>query len=124
LNRYRIAKLMEDHAIKRVPIVDDRGLVGVVSRADFLTVLTGVRNKSVPDVADDEQLRASVVERIEALPWLHLSVLNVAVRAECVELTGSVETEAQKQAVRTAVEAMPGVRAVEDNVRISATRGY
>ena len=113
-----IAKLMEDRAIKRVPIVDDRGLVGVVSRADFLTALTGVWDKGVQEVADDEQLRASVAERIEAMLWLRPSVLNVAVRAGCVELTGSVETEVQKQALRIAVEEMPGVRTVEDNVRV------
>ena len=38
-----IARLMETHGIKRVPIVADGKLVGIVSRADFLTALTGVQ---------------------------------------------------------------------------------
>jgi CBS domain-containing protein len=113
-----IAKLMEDHAIKRVPIVDDSGLVGVVSRADFLTALTGVWQKGVQKVEGNEQLRAAIVDRIKAMRWLQPSILNVAVNGDCVELTGFVETDSQKQAVRVAIEETPGVRAVEDNIRV------
>jgi CBS domain-containing protein len=113
-----IAKLMEDHAIKRVPIVDDSGLVGVVSRADFLTALTGVWQKGVQRVEVNEQLRTAIVDRIKAMRWLQPSILNVAVNGDMVELTGFVETDAQKQAVRVAIEETPGVRAVEDNIRV------
>jgi CBS domain-containing protein len=113
-----IVKLMEDHAIKRVPIVQGGRVVGVVSRSDFLTALTAVWNKGVPAGAGDERLRVSIIDHIKAMPWLQPSVVNVAVRGGCVELSGFVETDAQKQAVRVAIEEVPGVRAVENNIRV------
>src|SRR5689334_874550 len=46
---HQIAQLMETHGIKRVPIVEDGQLLGIVSRADFLTALAGVQPSAAAD---------------------------------------------------------------------------
>jgi CBS-domain-containing membrane protein len=113
-----IARLMETHGIKRVPIVADGKLVGIVSRADFLTALTGVQQAATDANGDDAALRAVIVARLERKPWIQPSIVNVAVRDGIVELTGLADSEAQRRAVRIVVETTPGVRVVQDNLRI------
>jgi CBS-domain-containing membrane protein len=113
-----IARLMETHGIKRVPIVADGKLVGIVSRADFLTALTGVQQAATDANGDDAALRAAIIARLERKPWIQPSIVNVAVRDGMVELTGLADSEAQRRAVRIVVETTPGVRAVRDNMRV------
>jgi CBS domain-containing protein len=113
-----IARLMETHGIKRVPIVEDGKLVGIVSRADFLTVLTGVQQAMTGEAADDVALRAAIIARLERMPWTQPSIINVAVRDGVVELTGFCDSDAQRRAVRIVVETTQGVRAVQDNLTV------
>jgi CBS domain-containing protein len=113
-----IARLMETHGIKRVPIVADGKLVGIVSRADFLTALTGMHQAAPVEDGDDAALRAAIVARLGRMPWIQPSIVNVAVRGGIVELTGLADSEAQRRAVRIVVETTPGVRTVQDNMRV------
>jgi CBS domain-containing protein len=113
-----IARLMETHGIKRVPIVADGKLVGIVSRADFLTALTGVQQAATAANRDDAALRAAIVARLGRMPWIQPSIVNVAVRDGIVELTGLTDSHAQRRAVRIVVETTPGVRTVKDNMRV------
>jgi CBS-domain-containing membrane protein len=113
-----IARLMETHGIKRVPIVADGKLVGIVSRADFLTALTGVQQAATAANRDDAALRAAIVARLGRMPWIQPSIVNVAVRDGIVELTGLTDSHAQRRAVRIVVETTPGVRTVQDNMRV------
>jgi CBS-domain-containing membrane protein len=113
-----IARLMETHGIKRVPIVADGKLVGIVSRADFLTALTGVQQAATAANRDDAALRAAIVVRLGRMPWIQPSIVNVAVRDGIVELTGLTDSHAQRRAVRIVVETTPGVRTVQDNMRV------
>jgi osmotically-inducible protein OsmY len=109
---------METHGIKRVPIVADGKLVGIVSRADFLTALTGVQQAATAEDGDDAALRAAIIARLGRMPWIQPSIVNVAVRDGVAELTGLADSDAQRRAVRIVVETMPGVRAVQDNMRV------
>jgi CBS-domain-containing membrane protein len=113
-----IARLMETHGIKRVPIVADGKLVGIVSRADFLTALTGVQRAATAANGDDAALRAAIIARLGRMPWIQPSIVNVAVSDGIVELTGLADSEAQRRAVRIVVETTPSVRAVQDNMRV------
>jgi osmotically-inducible protein OsmY len=109
---------METHGIKRVPIVADGKLVGIVSRADFLTALTGVQQAATAEDGDDAALRAAIIARLGRMPWIQPSIVNVAVRDGIVELTGLTDSHAQRRAVRIVVETTPGVRTVQDNMRV------
>jgi len=113
-----ITRLMEANGIKRVPIVEDGKVVGIVSRADFLTALAHTRQPRDGQTADDAALRAAIIARLDAMPWIQPSIINVAVRDGVAELTGLSDSDAQRRAVRVVVEGTPGVRAVEDHVRV------
>ena len=110
-----IAGLLERHSIKRVPIVENGALVGIVSRANLIQALAGDR-KALDIPVPDAKLRDKIMSHLKAQPWAHTSLLNVTVNDGIVDIWGITRSEAEKKALRVAAETMPGVRAVNDNV--------
>jgi CBS-domain-containing membrane protein len=114
-----IATLLERHRIKRVPIVQNGKIVGIVSRANLIQGLAVGRNKSLePQTVADAELRDKLVSRLKAEPWVRPSLVNITVTDGTVDLWGIVDSPTEKHALRVAVEVTPGVRAVNDNVLV------
>jgi CBS domain-containing protein len=121
-----IANLLEKNAIKRVPIVSEGKVVGIVSRANLLQALAGMAKPvaaASPD--DDSKIRERVLTQLQAEPWTRPSLINVLVQDGAVDLWGIVDSASEKKAIRVAAETTPGVRAVNDNLIIRpAESGY
>ncbi|MBI5112396.1 MAG: CBS domain-containing protein [Rhodovulum sp.] len=113
-----IASLLERHRIKRVPIVRDGRLVGIVSRANLLHALATLRRPAPPSPVADSELRKHIMARLEAEPWVSSTLINVTVTGGVVDAWGVVDSVAEKQALRVAIESTPGVQAVHDNLVI------
>ena len=114
-----IATLLEKHGIKRVPIMRDGKVVGIVSRANLLQALASsiaVADATTDVAGGDQVLRGRVVDQIRQLPWGMPWLVTVTVQNGVVELWGPVQSEEQRQALRVAAEATPGVRAVKENL--------
>jgi len=112
-----LASLLEKHGIKRVPIVQDKRVIGIVSRANLLQAFA--RASAEPDretTGDDQATRERIVEQIRALPWGMPWLLTVTVQDGVAELWGPVHSEEQRQALRVAAECVPGVKAVKENL--------
>ncbi len=110
-----IAGLLERHSIKRVPIIENGALVGIVSRANLIQALAADR-KGLDIPIPDATLRDKIMEHLRAQPWAHTTLLNVTVNEGIVNIWGITQSEAEKTALRVAAETMPGVRAVNNNV--------
>jgi len=113
-----IATLLEKNGIKRVPIVENDKVVGIVSRANLLQALASVRSQIKGGAPSDTQIRESVVARLNVESWSRPALINVIVQDGMVELWGVVDSQTEKKAVRVAAEVTPGVRAVNDNLII------
>jgi signal-transduction protein with cAMP-binding, CBS, and nucleotidyltransferase domain len=112
-----IARLMERHGIKRVPIVHGKQLVGIVSRANLVQSFASLQKKPHLELSPtDLAIRDRIMTRLESEPWAHTSLLNVLVNDGVVDLWGIVHTAIEKDAVRVAAESTSGVRAVNDNL--------
>ena len=112
-----IATLLERHRIKRVPIVQNGKMVGIVSRANLIQALAAFRNKVLPpQLVDDTALRERIVAKLKSEPWAKPSFVNVTVTDGAVDLWGIIDSPAEKQELRVAVQVTPGVKAVNDNV--------
>jgi CBS domain-containing protein len=112
-----IAALFEKNGIKRVPIMSNGKLVGIVSRANLVQALASARKEIKAAAAtSDRMIREDVLSRLRTEPWARPSRLNVIVHDGTVELWGAVRSGAEKRAVRLAAELTPGVRAVSDNL--------
>jgi CBS domain-containing protein len=114
---HELATLMEANAIKRVPIVEDGRLVGIVSRANLVRALASAQPALEIELSDANiqgQLLAHLQNQAWARPWL----LNTMVKNGVVDLWGVVRSDAERRAVRIAAESMDSVRAVNDNLVI------
>ena len=111
-----IARLLEARRIKRVPVLRDGELVGIVSRADLLR---GFALRPAADAsADDRELRERLTVELEqaALDW-HPYV-NVVVSDGAVHLWGVVTTREEAEALRLTAERVPGVVRVESHLAV------
>jgi osmotically-inducible protein OsmY len=111
-----IAAMLEKNGIKRVPIVKDKKVVGIVSRANLLQALASLGKEAVKTPVDDSTLRTRVMAELRSKSWVRPSLLNAIVRDGVVELWGIVDSQTEKNAVRVAAEVVPGVRSVNDNL--------
>ena len=113
-----IALLLEANRIKRVPVVRDGKLVGIVSRANLVQVLAMTINQSPSGVeAEDRAIREKLLAELKAQKWAEVSPANVIVKDGVVHLWSSYLSEQEKRALVVAAENIPGVRRVEDHMR-------
>ena len=114
---HEVAALLEKKAIKRVPVLENGQLVGIVSRANLIqAVATARRLLDIP--LSDTTIRESILSHLEKQPWAHTAMLNVTVNGGLVDLWGVAENAAQRKAIKIAAESTPGVSAVNDNLII------
>src|ERR1700687_1798201 len=93
-----IATLLERHRIKRVPIVRNGEVVGIVSRANLIQTLATFRKKALlsQPIADTE-LREKVASRLKSEPWVRPFLVNVTVTDGAVDLWGLVDSAVEKR---------------------------
>jgi CBS domain-containing protein len=116
--------LIEKHRVKRIPIVCDDKLVGIVSRANLLGALLSREPDTAVGLADDKSLRQAVVDAFDKQAWKSRWPVNVVVNDGVVHLWGFVEGEEVRKAYRVAAENVPGVKKVKSHLRsIPATVG-
>jgi hypothetical protein len=108
---------MEKHSIKRVPIVQDKLVVGIVSRVNLLQVLART-NDNRDWVESDRVLHQRFVDSIKDQPWAGRP-FNIIVKDRCAVLWGFVYSVDEKIAVRVAAEATPGIESVSDHLGIA-----
>ena len=107
-----IAESLEKNGIKRLPIVHDGQVVGIVSRANLVQVIATRGSKLVP--LSDLTIRDKVIKHLNSQRWAHTALLNVTVNGGVIDLWGLAASEAERHAIRVAAENTPGVRAVND----------
>jgi CBS domain-containing protein len=113
-----IADLLEKHRIKRVPVVREGCVVGIVSRANLLQALVARPAASaVATSSDDRALRDAVFAAVKATGARTVYV-NVLVTDGVAHLWGMAHSEAERAAMRVAAETVPGVKRVEERVSI------
>lgn len=110
---HEIAALLERKMIKRVPIVADGRLVGIVSRANLIQALASGR-KELEMPISDKAIRDTLLATLEGQRWAHTTMLNVTVADGVVDLWGIVNSGEERKAIRVAAESIPGVRAIND----------
>jgi CBS domain-containing protein len=110
-----IATLLEKRRIKRVPVLDEGHLVGIVSRSDLVHALvTKARAGAPSDPITDDAIRALLMAELRRQAWWRKELAKVTVEQGVVTFAGLIETENERIAARVAAETVPGVRSVVD----------
>ena len=114
-----VADILDSHRIKRVPVLHDGRLVGIISRRDLVRALSQVQASSAPIKLDNAALHKTLRDQFRGQSWLNDAYINVAVNDGVVELWGLVVSADQHRALRTLVEETPGVKRVEDRLTMA-----
>ena len=112
-----IAILLETNGIKRVPVVRDGKLVGIVSRANLVQALAMTITGTAGPTTDDLAIRERLLTELKKQRWAEVSPANVTVTEGVVHLWNSYASDDEKQALLVAARSIPGVRGVEDHMR-------
>jgi CBS domain-containing protein len=109
-----VVQVMEKHRVKRVPVIENGKLRGIVSRANLMyalaTLAPGVSFSMTSDVA----IRDQILEACNKERWA--PSINVVVRDGVASLWGVIPDERERQALIVAAENVPGVKAVHDHL--------
>jgi CBS domain-containing protein len=120
----QIVELMEKHRIKRVPVLRDGKLAGIVTRSNLLHAMVSMARTAPPAAQTDDAIREQLLAELKKQEWAPIAMTNVVVRNGIVELWGAIVDERQRAALKVAAENIAGVKAVKDHlVWIEPTSG-
>lgn len=111
-----LVALMETKRVKRLPIIDQGRLVGIVSRADVMAALVGLLAEKPVGTPSDAEIRDQIIAEVDRQPWGPRDSLDVLVTNGVVVLKGTITDERERAALRVAAENVPGVKAVHDRL--------
>jgi CBS domain-containing protein len=116
-----LAELMKARNIKRLPILKNGAVVGIVSRVDVLRGLISLSRgdgESRPTFHRDEELRREVYAACQGRSWSLAKQMDVVVNGGVAHLWGVAPTDLVRKAYRAAAENVPGVKTVEVHMHI------
>ncbi|MBP0447865.1 CBS domain-containing protein [Roseomonas sp. SSH11] len=108
-----IARLMEEHKIRRVLVTTAGRLLGLVSRSALVRALVEPASGLTVELSD-EDIRRAVLAAMRREEWANTGNIAVGVREGVVEFSGYRQTETIGRALRVLAENVPGVKQVVD----------
>jgi CBS-domain-containing membrane protein len=111
-----IAALLERHRIKRVPVLDDGKLVGIVSRGHLIQALASAALPAGPDVESDRTIRAELLAELDEQTWTDFGARNIIVVDGVVHIWGLVGSPEEHKALLALAENVHGVKKVVDEM--------
>jgi len=110
----QIVRLMEARGIKRLPVMRQEQIVGMVTRTDFLSAIANLSLGAGSSDADD-QIRRAVIAALSQACWRPCA-LNVSVHEGVVVLRGTIASDNARKAAVVAAENVRGVKQVDDRL--------
>jgi CBS domain-containing protein len=120
-----IAELMEQRHIKRVPVLEDGRLVGLVSRSNLLRAFASQHAEPGPGAAaDDTAIREALLAELGRQTWSRRAENTVVVTDGVVHLWGLVATGEELRALELAAHGVAGVKAVRNHMIVLSEEPY
>jgi CBS domain-containing protein len=111
-----IASLFERHRIKRVPIVRDGQVIGVVSQSNLIQALASAVGVSQAGHDTDRRIRDEILARLKQQDWTDFGSRNITVNNGTVHLWGLINSDVERRALTALAESVPGVSRVRDEM--------
>ena len=120
-----VATILDEWRIKRVPVIAEGRIVGIVARSDLLRTMLDPRRLRPEIAASDLSIRDSLVSHLEQLTWLEGGGgVQVTVTDGTVVLYGFAASSEEVVAIEYLAEGVPGVRFVENYLRVGQQTKY
>ena len=111
-----VVLLMERHHIKRVPVLREDRLVGIISRANLMDALVSLAKFAPPVAEADREVRDTILSQMAASTWAPSATVNVTVNDGIVDFWGAIVDDRDRKALKVLAENIPGVREVHDHM--------
>ena len=111
-----VVAMMEGHNIKRLPVLRNNRLVGIVSRANLLKALLASARYDTTAVTADSKIRSAIVAAMERNSWAPTAMVDVHVERGVATFTGCLIDERDRAALKVLAENVPGIKGVRDNM--------
>jgi CBS domain-containing protein len=117
-----IADVMESRRIKRVLIVRDGRLVGLVSRANLVQALAteSAWRETTAVPKSDRAIRKIILGELKHQKWGGPVPANVIVQDGVVHLWGHALSKEERRAVAVAAATVPGVKEVKNHLLVNS----
>jgi CBS domain-containing protein len=113
-----VADVLDRNRLKRVPVVRDGSLVGIVSRSDLVRVLSEASVGQAIAPSDDAAVQNAIWQAIRKQTWLNSGYVNITVKDGVVEAWGMVGSQDQRNALMVLIEEAAGEARVEDHLKV------
>ncbi|CAH1683600.1 BON domain-containing protein [Hyphomicrobiales bacterium] len=111
-----VVALMESKSVKRIPVVRDGRLIGIITRADLLKALNVALLRRPEPARGDAAIQDAIMTEVAKQPWAPVNGVDVFVRDGVVHLVGVIVTDEVRYALKVLAEGIPGTKAVKDHL--------
>ena len=116
----QVVALMESMGIRRMPVLANGGLIGIVSRGDLVRALGEVLREKASARRLDVDILHDVLAELRGQAWFKACKVTVDVQAGTVSFKGTVRDDVSESALRAAADSVRGVIAVRMAVAVGA----
>jgi CBS domain-containing protein len=119
-----IAKQLDKNHIRRVLVLRDGRLAGIVTRADLLRAIVTHQAAATGGDQSDEAIYRAIMAEMKKQPWASTFYTTLVVKDGVVEFYGYCGSEDYRRALRVLAENVPGVKKVQDHLVIGPLYVY
>jgi CBS domain-containing protein len=108
--------LMENKNVKRLPVLRDGKVVGIISRANLMRALMSIHRAAPKSSDNDAAIRGFILADIGKQHWSSGAIVDVVVHEGVVDLWGTITDIGQRDALIVLAKNVPGVIKVEEHL--------
>ncbi len=116
----QVADILEANNLKRVTVVRDGKLAGIITRGDIVRAFVDAAAMKDTPQREPAALQRAIGERLAAQSWLNPDYVAVLVTDAVVEIRGIVGSQDQFKALDILVREVAGSRAVDNQVVVGS----
>jgi osmotically-inducible protein OsmY len=109
---------MDERHVRRLPVVKEGRVVGIVARADLIRSLAKRAEKPEGVTADDLAIKDEIEKNAKGAGLTATGMVTVVVQDGVVHLWGVAETAKERKALEVAAAEVPGVREVDNRLAV------
>ena len=110
-----VAAVMQREDFGMLPVVQDKKLVGVISRADLLGALARQLAATESGTASDAAIHSALMRALADERWAPQTGITVQVKNGVVDFSGTIFSEDERTALKIIAENIFGVTRVRDH---------
>lgn len=117
-----VARTLDQHKIKRVPVLRNGKMIGMIARSDLVRALSRAGTHDGDIHLGDAVIHQTISETLKKQPWFDASYLNLTVKEGVVRAWGYVQSKDQLEAIQILISEIPGVVRVDANLTLGVPK--